>query len=300
MFPHFLRPYRNIGMENPDAFYCDREWKVFSFVKYRYCSPLDHACFYVFEREHLYEDSNVSFMVNNLWFQLIVSFRKLKSGRNIEFLIHLKREVEREMDASNPVHRLLFSEIMDDVDYAGNDFDHVVDIIPAASTCCSFDRVLTLKETATLYLLISLYNRDKVAMVMDMISSCEISAIHTFLFYQDLSKYIYTNQLSLARAHFKGDLSALNCIFFTCISLSDVRFFERYFRHINGGVPSIILYFYSMFLMLTNKNTKRIVSRDGLFGVPESEGDVENFGSFLPPLASANNNALHLTLNKIQ
>ena len=47
-------------------------------------------------------------------------------------------------------------------------------------------------------------------------------------------------------------------------------------------------------------NTKRIVSRDGLFGVLESIGDVENFSSFLPPLASANNNALHLTLNKIQ
>ena len=107
---------------------------------------------------------------------------------------------------------------------------------------------------------------------------CEISSIQTFAFYQDLSKYIYANQLCLACLYFQGDLSAVNCIFFTCISLSDVRLFERYSTYINGGVSSIIMYFYSMFLFLTNMNTRCIVSRDGLLHDQGILGDVENFG----------------------
>ena len=56
----------------------------------------------------LYDDTDVSFMVNNAWFQLVVCFRQKNSERNVEFLIHTSREVEKDLDANNPVPRLPF------------------------------------------------------------------------------------------------------------------------------------------------------------------------------------------------
>ena len=249
--------------------------------------------YYVFEQEMLYDDTDVSFMVNNAWFQLVICFRQKNSERNVEFLIHTSRELEKDLDANNPVPRYLFSDMVLDEGFVGVDMNHVLDMFPATSLTINFDRVLKLNEAAALRLLVFLYKRSEVA--VDMISSWEISAIHTFAFYEELSKFVHANQLRLARYYFKGDLSAVNCILFTCIALSDPRFFERYSNCVNGGVPGIMLYFYSLFLFMTNLNTKRIISRSSHML------HVEHYGSFLPPLlGNVYNNALDLKQEKIQ
>ena len=66
------------------------------------CVGHDGTRYYVFEQEMLYDDTDVSFMLNNAWFQLVVCFRQKNSERNIEFLIHTSREVEKDLTRTIP------------------------------------------------------------------------------------------------------------------------------------------------------------------------------------------------------
>ena len=103
----------------------------------------------------------------------------------------------------------------------------------------------------------------------------------------------------MAASYFDGDLSAVNCIFFTCMALSDLDFFRRCSTCVNGGTSGIIMYFY-MFLMLTNTDkVNRIISRAG--NLPdELYLDTERYGTFLSPLISRYNNALDLVILELR
>ena len=73
------------------------------------------------------------------------------------------------------------------------------------------------------------------------------------MLYEDLSIYIFVNQLYLASHYFEYDLSIINCLLFTCIGLSDFNFFI-----LKKTSRSVFLYFY-----LLNATNFRIISNNG-------------------------------------
>ena len=303
LFPHYMKPYTTVpkGYKSkegctPSVTYilCDEEWKVFSYVKYEFSA--DDVSFNEYERSVLSSASDVSFVANNKRFQFIMFFRKNSSERNVEFVIHTSREMEEKLDASNSTSRYLFSEMMDDEDFWYETLQHVLDMIPSASTC--LDDTMSLKESVMFKLLVSLYKRIDGA--MKLIADGATTLSHSYSFYEGMSEYVYRNQLFIAKTFFDGDLSAVNCILFTCIALSDSGVYRKKNNSlfINGGAAGIILYFYSLYLM-SETLPDRVVSWSGKLP-SDNEPDVKRYGTYLPPLSTRFNNALDLILERVR
>ena len=75
----------------------------------------------------------------------------------------------------------------------------------------------SLKFQCVLSLLVRLFKNQNSHAELD-IASVEMSLMHTYALYSELSEYIFINQFYLARKYFGGDLSPINSSLRVCIS----------------------------------------------------------------------------------
>ena len=84
--------------------------------------------------------------------------------------------MEEELDCNNPVPPYLFDKLVEEDLFEYENLNHQMDTY--SSTSARFNRVLSLKETVVLTLLISLYSR--VEGVLKMICGLETSISHSY------------------------------------------------------------------------------------------------------------------------
>ena len=154
--------------------------------------------------------------------------------------------------------------------------------------------LLTLVQQSMLRLLILLYQ-----------GQLEYEDFYAYVFtvcyrpalFEALSVYVFANLFQLASDNFDSVFDEIYCILFTCIVLSDVNFVRVTSRDVNGGMVSIIFYFYSLYYMIVGNGNKTrcVVHRNkGSSCVETKESEVHYFGLHKKPYEGTSNNFLEI------
>ena len=246
-----------------------------------------HVCFSTFlEDSGIGDEVLASKCYDNSVFQLVIIYGS-KPKAQIQFFLHVTHDVFNSF-----LENCIEEDYGNDELFESESDDFTVHLFCRSQKNRNKNVFLSLVEQSLLSFFISLY-RGRVT--YEAFYAYVLTVCYRVSVFEKLSMYIFTNLFQLVSDNF-GSFDEIYCILFTCIVLSDVTSVRVTSKVFNGGLVSIIYYFYSLYCMIVCNETKaqRVVQRNK--GVEfRSDWEIEanhHFGLHMKPFGPNFNNFL--------
>ena len=182
------------------------------------------------------EQNEPLFFINNMYFQLALRL-SAREGGNMQFAIHMSTETHRFFLETNSIQN--YGENDDEEFDGGGAFS--VDVYEHYSVID--ESYLTLKMKCYMSLFLELYLNHDVNVLLDsMVAKC-----HLIVDFGILSMHFHNEQFAYSSKYFGGRMNEVNCIMMTFIALSEASFSKYFSGYVDGGVLSIIFFFFQYF-----------------------------------------------------